>query len=322
MRINIKLLNNESPKIFEINENQKIIELQNLIQENMNIPINQQKLIFRGHVLQSDSIINECNLFDNCTIHLVDRGVLTPQNSDSISQSQSEPSGSNVELHAIPVVVNVDAQNGQIPNMNQVVNSVLSSLRGPLNTRSIVVGGTTIPVTLTHSTSYVVSDNNVSRVDVHPINNIPDNSPIQPQNSSQVPPRQNNPVLTPRSFNVNSVQYNSTITMLQNTENHINALLHSIPQNNIYVNDSSNSAPNELLYNLCQKFILIITQTIPLLFQLSNELTTTITPVSNDLLSSVNQTLLGISSAASQLSQLLTSSRPIDVFIIIFRLIK
>lgn len=318
MRINIKLLNNETPKSFEINENQKIIELQNLIQENMNIPINQQKLIFRGHVLQSDSIINECNLFDNCTIHLVDRGVLTPQNSDSIAQSQSEPSGSNVELHAIPVVVNVDAQNGQIPNMNQVVNNVLSSLRGQLN-RSVVVGGTAIPVTLTHSTNYVVSDNNVSRIDVHPINNIPDNSPIQPQNSNQVPPRQNNPVLTPRSFNVDSVRYNSTITMLQNTENHINALLHSIPQNNIYVNDSSNSAPNELLYNLCHKFILIITQTIPLLFQLSNELTTTITPVSNDLLSSVNQTLLGISSAASQLSQLLTSSRPIDVFIIIFR---
>lgn len=75
MKINIRTLNSSNPISVEIEDSKKVEDLKKKIEEVLHIEPSNQKLIFRGQVLQDPRVLPEAGLFDECAIHLIEVNV-------------------------------------------------------------------------------------------------------------------------------------------------------------------------------------------------------------------------------------------------------
>lgn len=61
----------EDELILHCHEGDTVKQLKQLISEKTSIPVDHQKLIFRGRVLDDDKLLSECNVEDRCVLSLI-----------------------------------------------------------------------------------------------------------------------------------------------------------------------------------------------------------------------------------------------------------
>ncbi|KAB8105498.1 hypothetical protein EE612_039393 [Oryza sativa] len=72
IEINIKTLDSQVHKL-RVKKNVPVLVLKEKIVEATGVPVDQQRLIFRGRVLKDDHLLSEYHLEDGYTLHLVAR---------------------------------------------------------------------------------------------------------------------------------------------------------------------------------------------------------------------------------------------------------
>lgn len=72
MKLKIRILDGNDTEI-DVPNNSSIDTLCKLISEKIDMPKKEQRLIFRGQLLQPESLLSDYHIEDGCTIHLVRR---------------------------------------------------------------------------------------------------------------------------------------------------------------------------------------------------------------------------------------------------------
>ena len=73
--------------IIHCNANDLVKHLKEILEEKTGIPVDHQRLIFMGRVLNNDKTLEECNVKDRCVLSLVKLTVVICNNSIRYSQS-------------------------------------------------------------------------------------------------------------------------------------------------------------------------------------------------------------------------------------------
>ncbi|XP_042384536.1 ubiquitin-like domain-containing protein CIP73 [Zingiber officinale] len=162
IQINVKSLDSQI-YTFSLNRDTPIPSLKEKVASASGIPVEQQRLIFRGKVLKDDHLLSDYHLEDGHTLHLVARPVEAQTQSGTVSggQSHNNDQGTDSSTNSPPnrigqvshsVVlgtVNISDQRegmGLLPDIGRVVGAVLQSIgagilspAGANNTPSVAV---------------------------------------------------------------------------------------------------------------------------------------------------------------------------------------
>ncbi|CAM0948176.1 unnamed protein product [Alopecurus aequalis] len=115
IEINIKTLESQVHKL-RADKNETVLDLKEKIVDVAGVPVDQQRLIFRGRVLKDDHLLSEYHLEDGYTLHLVARRTAEGQ----------QPSGTPEENTNANVNV---AENGRLGDyMSRTVQDILGTL--------------------------------------------------------------------------------------------------------------------------------------------------------------------------------------------------
>ncbi|CAO2170140.1 unnamed protein product [Urochloa humidicola] len=115
IEINIKTLDSQVHKL-RVNKNVPVSVLKEKIFEATGVPLDQQRLIFRGRVLKDDHLLSEYHLEDGFTLHLVARRAAEGQNSSGASEGNTHAN------------VNVAGNGGLMDDISRSVRDLLGSL--------------------------------------------------------------------------------------------------------------------------------------------------------------------------------------------------
>ncbi|KAJ1269457.1 hypothetical protein BS78_07G213300 [Paspalum vaginatum] len=115
IEINIKTLDSQVHKL-RVNKNVPVSVLKEKIVDATGVPLDQQRLIFRGRVLKDDHLLSEYHLEDGFTLHLVARRAAEGQNSSGASEGNTHPN------------VNVAGNGGLLDDISRSVRDLLGSL--------------------------------------------------------------------------------------------------------------------------------------------------------------------------------------------------
>ncbi|CAO2183905.1 unnamed protein product [Urochloa humidicola] len=115
IEINIKTLDSQVHKL-RVNKNVPVSVLKEKIVEATGVPLDQQRLIFRGRVLKDDHLLSEYHLEDGFTLHLVARRAAEGQNSSGASEGNTHAN------------VNVAGNGGLMDDISRSVRDLLGSL--------------------------------------------------------------------------------------------------------------------------------------------------------------------------------------------------
>lgn len=72
MKLKIRVLDQDDINV-EVPNNASIDTLSKTIAENSNMPTNQQRLIYKGQLMQPGSLLSDYGVEDGCVIHMVKR---------------------------------------------------------------------------------------------------------------------------------------------------------------------------------------------------------------------------------------------------------
>ncbi|KAG2580429.1 hypothetical protein PVAP13_6NG342100 [Panicum virgatum] len=115
IEINIKTLDSQVHKL-RVNKNAPVSVLKEKIVDATGVPLDQQRLIFRGRVLKDDHLLSEYYLEDGFTLHLVARRAAESQNSSGTSEGNTHTN------------VNFAANGGLLDDISRSVRDLLGSL--------------------------------------------------------------------------------------------------------------------------------------------------------------------------------------------------
>ncbi|KAK3122315.1 hypothetical protein QOZ80_8BG0667960 [Eleusine coracana subsp. coracana] len=115
IEINIKTLDSQVHKL-RVQKNVPVSVLKEKIVEATGVPLDQQRLIFRGRVLKDDHLLSEYHLEDGFTLHLVARRAADAQPSSGASEGNTHPN------------VNVAGNGGLLDDISRSVQNLLGSL--------------------------------------------------------------------------------------------------------------------------------------------------------------------------------------------------
>ncbi|CAO2200508.1 unnamed protein product [Urochloa humidicola] len=115
IEINIKTLDSQVHKL-RVNKNVPVSVLKEKIVEATGVPLDQQRLIFRGRVLKDDHLLSEYHLEDGFTLHLVARRAAEGQNSSGAPEGNTHAN------------VNVAGNGGLMDDISRSVRDLLGSL--------------------------------------------------------------------------------------------------------------------------------------------------------------------------------------------------
>ncbi|KAK8945065.1 Polyubiquitin 9 [Platanthera zijinensis] len=148
IRINVKTLDSQIYS-FNVKKNISVPALKEEIVRTIGVPLEQQRLIYRGKVLKDDQLLSHHSVEDGDTLHLVVRpqaqaqttpSIVNPDTSrtssqanDSSSSSQQQPRVGQVAHSVFLGTVNIgDRQGEAIPfDLSQIVPAVLNLLGAP-----------------------------------------------------------------------------------------------------------------------------------------------------------------------------------------------
>ncbi|WVZ91849.1 hypothetical protein U9M48_037971 [Paspalum notatum var. saurae] len=115
IEINIKTLDSQVHKL-RVNKNVPVSVLKEKIVDATGVPLDQQRLIFRGRVLKDDHLLSDYHLEDGFTLHLVARRAAEGQNSSGASEGNTHAN------------VNVAGNGGLLDDISRSVRDLLGSL--------------------------------------------------------------------------------------------------------------------------------------------------------------------------------------------------
>ncbi|RCV32105.1 hypothetical protein SETIT_6G231300v2 [Setaria italica] len=115
IEINIKTLDSQVHKL-RVNKNVPVLVLKEKIVDATGVPLDQQRLIFRGRVLKDDHLLSEYHLEDGFTLHLVARRAAEGQSSSGASEGNTHTN------------VNVAGNGGLLDDISRSVRDLLGSL--------------------------------------------------------------------------------------------------------------------------------------------------------------------------------------------------
>ncbi|PKA60116.1 Ubiquitin-40S ribosomal protein S27a [Apostasia shenzhenica] len=163
IEIKIKTLDSQTYSL-RVNKNMPVPTLKEKIMSAIGVPLNQQRLIYKGKVLKDDQLLSEYHMEDGDTLHLVVRqpGQSQPTSSTSgadTSSSNANHSGSGVQRNRVGQVahsfyfgtVNVPDRPGETvaADISRIIGTVINSLGaatmgqtvGPIPAPSVSVVG-------------------------------------------------------------------------------------------------------------------------------------------------------------------------------------
>uniref|UniRef100_A0A7N0U3Y4 Ubiquitin-like domain-containing protein n=1 Tax=Kalanchoe fedtschenkoi TaxID=63787 RepID=A0A7N0U3Y4_KALFE len=142
VQLNVKTLDSQIYS-FCVDKNMPVSLFKEKIAIEVGLPVERQRLIFRGKVLKNDHLLSEYHVEDGHTLHLVARQPTEP----SAGASSAEASGQNATSgtdasngpprnrfgqvsHSVVLgTLNLGEQgNGGIPDLNRVIGAVLNSI--------------------------------------------------------------------------------------------------------------------------------------------------------------------------------------------------
>ncbi|XP_072964625.1 uncharacterized protein [Typha angustifolia] len=94
IEINIKTLDSRIYK-FRVNKDMPVPVLKDKIVDATGVPVDQQRLIFRGKVLKDDHLLSEYHVEDGHTLHLVARQPVQSQHTPGTASGESTPNNGN-----------------------------------------------------------------------------------------------------------------------------------------------------------------------------------------------------------------------------------
>ncbi|CAL5013879.1 unnamed protein product [Urochloa decumbens] len=153
IEINIKTLDSQVHKL-RVNKNVPVLVLKEKIVEATGVPLDQQRLIFRGRVLKDDHLLSEYHLEDGFTLHLVARRAAEGQNSSGASEGNTHAN------------VNVAGNGGLMDDISRSVRDLLGSL-GVAMSGGVTNAAFSVPLT----TAPEGANNVPGRT--HPVNSAP-----------------------------------------------------------------------------------------------------------------------------------------------------
>ncbi|CAD6245782.1 unnamed protein product [Miscanthus lutarioriparius] len=115
IEINIKTLDSQVHKL-RVEKNAPVSVLKEKVVEATGVPLDQQRLIFRGRVLKDDHLLSEYHLDDGYTLHLVARRAAEGQNSSGAFEGNTHAN------------VNVTGNGGLLDDISRSVRDLLGSL--------------------------------------------------------------------------------------------------------------------------------------------------------------------------------------------------
>ncbi|KAL6661914.1 hypothetical protein ACP70R_001298 [Stipagrostis hirtigluma subsp. patula] len=115
IEINVKTLDSQVHKL-RVGKNAPVSVLKEKILEATGVPLDQQRLIFRGRVLKDDHLLSEYHLEDGYTLHLVARRAAEGQQSSGTSEGNTHAN------------VNVAGNGGLLDDISRSVRDILGSL--------------------------------------------------------------------------------------------------------------------------------------------------------------------------------------------------
>lgn len=115
IEINIKTLDSQVHKL-RVDKNAPVSVLKEKVVEATGVPLDQQRLIFRGRVLKDDHLLSEYHLEDGYTLHLVARRAAEGQTSSGASEGNTNAN------------VNVTGNGGLLDDISRSVRDLLGSL--------------------------------------------------------------------------------------------------------------------------------------------------------------------------------------------------
>ncbi|KAF8653883.1 hypothetical protein HU200_062017 [Digitaria exilis] len=134
IEINIKTLDSQVHKI-RVNKNEPVSVLKEKIVEATGVPLDQQRLIFRGRVLRDDQLLSEYHLEDGFTLHLVARRAPEGQNSSGASEGNAHAN------------VNVAGNAGLLDDISRSVRDLLGSLGVAMSGSGVTNAAFSVPLT-------------------------------------------------------------------------------------------------------------------------------------------------------------------------------
>lgn len=102
MKLKIRVLDQDDINV-EVPNNASIDTLSKTIAENSNMPTNQQRLIFRGQLMQPGSLLSDYGVEDGCVIHMVKRNTVFHKIysiQDSAHREAASAAGTNDSTHS------------------------------------------------------------------------------------------------------------------------------------------------------------------------------------------------------------------------------
>ncbi|XP_062190943.1 ubiquitin-like domain-containing protein CIP73 isoform X2 [Phragmites australis] len=115
IEINIKTLDSQVHKL-RVKKNVSVSVLKEKIVDATGVPLDQQRLIFRGRVLKDDHLLSEYHLEDGYTLHLVARRAAEAQHSSGTSEGNTHAN------------VNVAGNGGLLDDISRSVRDILGTL--------------------------------------------------------------------------------------------------------------------------------------------------------------------------------------------------
>ncbi|KAE9592668.1 putative ubiquitin [Lupinus albus] len=143
LQLNIKTLDSRMYS-FQVDTNMSVSSFKEKIANEIGVPVNQQRLIFRGKVLKDEHILSEYHLENGHTLHLVER---QPNQSQVSGTSSAEPTVTNgnqgndagsvaprnrvgqISHSVVLGTINMGEQGeGMVPDLSGVIGAVLNSI--------------------------------------------------------------------------------------------------------------------------------------------------------------------------------------------------
>ncbi|GMH04655.1 hypothetical protein Nepgr_006495 [Nepenthes gracilis] len=160
VELNIKTLDSQI-FTFHVNSNMSVSSFKEKIAGEIGVPVEQQRLIFRGKVLKDDHLLSEYHVENGHTLHLVERQLVQSQTPSVTSSGETNPDNGGqandgsagaprnrvgqISHSVVLGTFNVgDQGDGAVPDVTRVIGAVLNSLGiGNLTTANASAGAQT-----------------------------------------------------------------------------------------------------------------------------------------------------------------------------------